>query len=51
MILWQVLYHVIIDKDYSRALVLEGFTFSFKRKRDIMHELEAIIKSVEIVKR
>ncbi|MCG9791994.1 DUF4837 family protein [Flavobacterium algicola] len=44
--------YVIIDQEYSRALVLEGFCYSpSKEKRDIMHELESIIKSVAIVKR
>ncbi|WP_366185666.1 DUF4837 family protein [Flavobacterium ovatum] len=44
--------YVIIDDEYSRALVLEGFCYSpSKEKRDLMHELEAIIKSVSIVKR
>lgn len=44
--------YLIIDDEYSRALVLEGFCYSpSKEKRDIMHELEAIIKSVSIIKR
>lgn len=44
--------YAIVDKAYSRILVLEGFCYSpFKEKRDLMHELEAIIKSVHIVKR
>ena len=44
--------YVIIDNEYSRALILEGFCYSpSKEKRDLMHELEAIIKSVTIVKR
>ncbi|WP_418264418.1 DUF4837 family protein [Flavobacterium faecale] len=44
--------YVIIDDEYSRALVLEGFCYSpSKEKRDLMHELEAIIKSVSIIKR
>lgn len=44
--------YVIIDKDYSRALVLEGFLYSpSKEKRDLLQELEAIIKSVKIHKR
>ena len=44
--------YAIVDKAYSRILVLEGFCYSpSKEKRDLMHELEAIIKSVHIVKR
>lgn len=42
----------IIDPDYNRILVLEGFCYApSKDKRDLMHELEAIIKSVIITKR
>lgn len=44
--------YAIIDTDYNRILVLEGFCYApSKDKRDLMHELEAIIKSVVIVKR
>lgn len=44
--------YAIVDKAYSRILVLEGFCYSpSKEKRDLMHELEAIIKSIHIVKR
>ena len=44
--------YAIIDEEYGRILVLEGFCYSpSKEKRDLMHELEAIIKSVAIVKR
>jgi hypothetical protein len=41
----------IIDKEHNRILVLEGFCYSpSKEKRDLMHELESIIKSVVILK-
>lgn len=44
--------YAIIDGQYSRVLVLEGFCYApSKDKRDLMHELESIIKSVKIVKR
>jgi hypothetical protein len=44
--------YAIVDEDYNRVLVLEGFCYApSKDKRDLMHELEAIIKSVKIVKR
>ena len=44
--------YAIIDEDYNRILVLEGFCYApSKDKRDLMHELEAIIKSVVVVKR
>jgi hypothetical protein len=44
--------YAIIDKDYNRVLILEGFCYSpSKEKRDLMHELESIIKSVSIIKR
>jgi hypothetical protein len=44
--------YAIIDKEYNRILVLEGFCYApSKEKRDLMHELESIIKSVVIVKR
>lgn len=44
--------YAIIDKDNDRILVLEGFCYSpSKEKRDLMLELEAIIKSVKINKK
>lgn len=44
--------YAIIDKDYNRVLVLEGFCYApSKDKRDLMHELEAIMKSVVVTKR
>jgi hypothetical protein len=44
--------YAIVDKEYNRILVLEGFCYSpSKEKRDLMHELESIIKSVTVVKR
>jgi hypothetical protein len=44
--------YAIIDKNNNRVLVLEGFCYSpSKEKRDMMLELEAIIKSVSIVKK
>ncbi len=39
--------YAIMDPNYNRILVLEGFCYApSKDKRDLMHELEAIIKSV-----
>lgn len=44
--------YAIVDEDHNRVLVLEGFCYSpSKEKRDLMHELESIIKSVSIVKK
>jgi hypothetical protein len=44
--------YAIIDKENDRVLVLEGFCYSpSKEKRDMMLELEAIIKSVSIGKK
>nr|WP_315164939.1 DUF4837 family protein [uncultured Flavobacterium sp.] len=44
--------YVIVDKAYSRLLVLEGFCYSpSKDKRDLMQELEAIIKSLHVKRR
>ena len=44
--------YAIVDKDNDRILVLEGFCYSpSKEKRDLMLELEAIIKSVKIDKK
>ncbi|WP_369752877.1 DUF4837 family protein [Flavobacterium sp. WC2409] len=43
--------YAIIDEEHNRVLVLEGFSYSpSKEKRDLMHELESIIKSVKIIK-
>jgi hypothetical protein len=42
--------YAIIDTQYNRILVLEGFVMPSKEKRDLMHELESIIKSVEVQK-
>ncbi|MFV8357050.1 DUF4837 family protein [Flavobacterium sp. XS1P32] len=42
----------MIDTQYNRILVLEGFCYApSKEKRDLMHELESIIKSVEVQKK
>lgn len=42
--------YAIIDKEHDRILVLEGFCYSpSKEKRDLMHELESIIKSIVIL--
>lgn len=44
--------YAIVDPEYNRILVLEGFCYApSKDKRDLMHEIEAIIKSVVIIKR
>jgi hypothetical protein len=44
--------YAIIDKAYNRILVIEGFCYSpSNQARDLMLELEAIIKSVQIEKR
>ena len=44
--------YAIVDKEYGRILVLEGFCYSpSKEKRDLMHELESIIKSVHVLKK
>ena len=44
--------YAIVDKEHDRILVLEGFCYSpSKEKRDLMHELEAIIKSVVVLKK
>jgi hypothetical protein len=43
--------YTLVDESNNRIVVLEGFCYSpSKEKRDIMHELEAIIKSVRIKK-
>lgn len=44
--------YAIVDPTYNRLLVIEGFCYApSKDKRDLMHELESIIKSVRVVKR
>lgn len=44
--------YAIIDKAYNRILVIEGFCYSpSNQARDLMLELEAVIKSVQIDKR
>lgn len=43
--------YAIIDKEHNRILVLEGFCYSpSKEERDLMQNLEAIIKSITILK-
>ncbi len=43
--------YVIFDKVHRRILVLEGFCYApSKEKRDLMFELESIIKSIQIKK-
>ena len=43
--------YVIFDKLHRRLLVLEGFCYApSKEKRDLMFELESIIKSIQIKK-
>jgi len=43
--------YAIMDKENNRVLVLEGFCYSpSKEKRDLMFELESIIKSVKVFK-
>jgi hypothetical protein len=42
--------YAIIDEEHDRILVLEGFCYSpSKEERDLMHELESIIKSIVIL--
>lgn len=44
--------YAIIDEEYKRILVIEGFCYSpSNQERDLMLELEAIIKSVKVDKR
>lgn len=44
--------YAIVDETYNRILVIEGFCYSpSNQERDLMLELEAIIKSVKIDKR
>lgn len=43
--------YVIFDKENKRILVLEGFCYApSKKKRDLMFELESIIKSIQFKK-
>ncbi len=43
--------YTIVDKANNRLLTLEGFCYSpSKEKRDVMHELEAIMHSVHLLK-
>jgi hypothetical protein len=43
--------YAIVDEENNRILVLEGFCYApSKEKRDLMHELESIIKSVTVLK-
>lgn len=43
--------YAIVDEQHNRILVLEGFCYSpSKKKRDLMLELESIIKSIIILK-
>lgn len=43
--------YAIVDEQHDRILVLEGFCYSpSKEERDLMHELESIIKSISILK-
>lgn len=43
--------YAILDEAHHRILVLEGFCYSpSKEERDLMHELESIIKSIVILK-
>jgi hypothetical protein len=42
--------YAIVDQEHDRILVLEGFCYSpSKEERDLMHELESIIKSIIIL--
>lgn len=44
--------YAIVDETYNRILVIEGFCYSpSNQERDLMFDLEAIIKSVKIDKR
>ncbi|KFF07467.1 DUF4837 family protein [Flavobacterium reichenbachii] len=44
--------YAVVDKTYNRILVIEGFCYSpSNQERDLMLDLEAIIKSVKIDKR
>jgi hypothetical protein len=42
--------YAIVDEAHNRILILEGFCYSpSKKERDLMHELESIIKSIVIL--
>lgn len=44
--------YAIIDEKNNRILVIEGFCYApSKKKRDLMFELESVIKSVQFLKR
>jgi hypothetical protein len=44
-------HYAIVDEAHNRILILEGFCYSpSKKERDLMHELESIIKSIIILK-
>lgn len=44
--------YAIVDKKNNRILVIEGFVYApSKQKRDLMFELEAIIKSIQFLKK
>jgi hypothetical protein len=44
--------YAIVDYAHNRVLILEGFCYSpSKKERDLIHELESIIKSVVILKK
>lgn len=43
--------YAIVDEAHDRILVLEGFCYSpSNEERDLMHELESVIKSITILK-
>jgi hypothetical protein len=43
--------YAIVDEERNRVLIVEGFCYSpSKEERDLMHELESIIKSIVILK-
>jgi hypothetical protein len=43
--------YAIVDQENDRILILEGFCYSpSEEERDLMHELESIIKSIKILK-
>lgn len=43
--------YAIVDERHDRIVVLEGFCYSpSKEERDLMHELESIIKSIVVLK-
>jgi hypothetical protein len=44
--------YAILDQSNDRILVIEGFCYApSKQKRDLMFELESIIKSVQFLKK